>query len=83
MTDTTDTTTDTTEPDGPFRVVIDRDKCVGHGRCYSLAPEVYVDDEEGFSELADGDTPATPELRDKARLGAVTCPEGAISLVPL
>lgn len=79
----TDPTTDTTETDTSFRIFIDRDKCVGHGRCYSLAPEVYVDDDEGFGDLADGDVPATPALREKARLGAVTCPEGAISLIPL
>lgn len=81
MTDATET--DATETDTSFRVFIDRDKCVGHGRCYSLAPEVYVDDEEGFADLADGDVPGTPALREKARLGAVTCPEGAISLIPL
>jgi ferredoxin len=82
MTDTTGAT-GATETDAPFRIEIDMDKCVGHGRCYSLSPEVYDSDDEGFSALTDGDTPATPELRDKARLGAVTCPEGAISLVPL
>jgi ferredoxin len=82
MTDTTET--GTTEANTSFRVFIDRDKCVGHGRCYSLAPEVYVDDEEGFGDLTDdGEVPATPALREKARLGAVTCPEGAISLIDL
>lgn len=74
---------DATDTDTAFRVVIDRDKCVGHGRCYSLAPDVYDADDEGFAELADGDAPATPELRARARLGAETCPEGAISLTPL
>lgn len=66
-----------------FRVFIDRDKCVGHGRCYSLSPAVYDADDEGFGELADGEVPATAELREQARLGAITCPEGAISLIPL
>lgn len=66
-----------------FRVFIDRDKCVGHGRCYSLSPAVYDADDEGFGELTDGDVPATGELREQARIGAVTCPEGAISLIPL
>jgi ferredoxin len=66
-----------------FSVAIDRDKCVGHGRCYSLAPAMYDADDEGFAELADGDVPATPELRAQARLGAETCPERAISLIPV
>ena len=68
--------------DTPFRVSIDRDMCVGHGRCYSLAPDVYDSDDEGFSELI-ADTPATPELRQQARLGADTCPEHAIKLTPI
>ncbi len=80
MTDMTNPA-DTTET--PFRIFIDRDKCVGHGRCYSLSPDVYDSDDEGFGELADGDVPATPELRAQARLGADNCPEQAISLTPL
>ncbi len=66
-----------------FRVFIDRDKCVGHGRCYSLAPAVYDADDEGFAELADGAVPDTAELRGQARSGAENCPEAAISLIPL
>ena len=27
---------------------IDADKCMGHGRCYSVAPDLLTDDEEGF-----------------------------------
>ncbi len=75
--------TDTTTTDAPFRIAIDLDKCVGHGRCYSLSPAVYDSDDEGFSTLTDGDVPETEDLRAQARLGAVTCPEGAISLIPL
>ena len=69
--------------DAPFRVTVDRDMCVGHGRCYSLAPDVYDSDDEGFSEIPDGDTPATPQLRQHARVGAENCPEGAIKLTPI
>jgi len=71
-----------TELDTSFSVFIDRDKCVGHGRCYSLAPEFYTSDDEGFSELVEGDEPSTAELRAQARLGAVNCPEQAIELRP-
>ncbi len=77
MSDTTAVSTD-----GDFTIVIDRDKCVGHGRCYSLSPDVYDADDEGFAELTDGAVPATPELRAQARLGAETCPERAITLQP-
>jgi ferredoxin len=30
-----------------MRVRIDTDKCTGHGRCYTLAPEVFGEDDEG------------------------------------
>jgi ferredoxin len=59
-----------------MRVRVDREKCVGHGRCYTLAPEVYLDDERGHCV-----TPATEIARDleaQARRGAESCPEHAI-----
>ena len=30
------------------RVAVDADRCVGHGRCYTLAPEVFDSDERGY-----------------------------------
>ena len=40
----------------PVRVVIDTDRCTGHGRCYSLAPTVFGCDDSGFGEvLGDGE----------------------------
>ena len=30
-----------------MRVRVDPDRCVGHGRCYVLAPEVFSEDERG------------------------------------
>ena len=49
-----------------MRIVLDRDKCQGHGRCYALAPELFDADDEGYAVLkVDGDVPA--ELEDDAR----------------
>ncbi|MGH3577518.1 MAG: ferredoxin, partial [Mycobacterium sp.] len=31
------------------RVCVDADRCVGHGRCYTLAPDVFDADEVGHS----------------------------------
>lgn len=62
-----------------MRVHVDRGKCQGHNRCYSLAPELFeVDDEGNAFELHDGLVPEG--LEDKARLAAVNCPEFAISI---
>jgi ferredoxin len=59
------------------RVHVDQDKCQGHNRCYSIAPELFdVDDLGNAHELNDGAVPA--ELEDKARLAAANCPEFAI-----
>ena len=61
-----------------MRIRIDRSLCTGHGRCYSLAPDVFGYDEEGFS-VARPDT-FTPDLEADARRGAGGCPERAIAL---
>jgi ferredoxin len=63
-----------------MRVIVDSDKCQGHNRCYSLAPELFDVDDYGQS-LVVGDGVVPPELADKARLAIANCPEYAISLV--
>ena len=63
-----------------MKVRIDRERCQGHGRCYDLAPQVFTDDEEGYSvALNDGVVPAGSE--DLARLAVANCPESAIGIV--
>ena len=61
-----------------FKITLDRDVCTGHGRCYALAPEVYGADDDGYCELL-AEEPA-PELMEKARLGAMNCPEEALTI---
>jgi ferredoxin len=62
------------------KVRIDAGLCQGHGRCYDLAPGLFVDDEEGFGEvLGDGLVSAGEE--DDARRAALNCPEHAIGVV--
>ena len=60
------------------RVFVDADRCVGHGRCYTLAPGVFDSDEFGHAvvlvENVDG------ELRAQAAAGEQNCPEQAITL---
>ena len=60
-----------------MRVRVDRERCTGHGRCYSLAPELFEPDDYGDSVVVgDGSVPAG--LEDKARLAEANCPERAI-----
>jgi ferredoxin len=62
-----------------IRVHVDEQRCEGHGRCYSLAPEVFAPDDVGEGrEIGDGSVP--PELARQARLAVANCPERAITI---
>lgn len=61
------------------RVWVDPDKCQGHNRCYSLAPELFDVDDLG-NATAVGDGSVAPELMEKARRAVANCPEYAITL---
>ena len=56
------------------------DRCEGHSRCHSLAPELFELDDFGYS-TARGDGVVPPGMEDKARLAAANCPEYAIEVV--
>jgi ferredoxin len=63
-----------------MRVQVDSEKCQGHNRCYSIAPELFdVDDFGQASVIGDGQVPA--EMMEKARLAIANCPERAISVI--
>jgi ferredoxin len=61
------------------KVAIDSDKCMGHGMCYGLAPNVYVDDDEGYGQVI-GDGTVGDDAAEAARSGAANCPESAIAV---
>ncbi|MCU1369330.1 MAG: ferredoxin [Ilumatobacteraceae bacterium] len=62
-----------------MRIVFDRDKCQGHGRCYALAGDLFDADDEGYAVvLVTGDL--TDAQTAAAQLAADNCPEYAISL---
>jgi ferredoxin len=62
-----------------MRIVFDEARCVGHGRCYALAPDVFDADDVGHCVVRiTGDVP--PELQDAARTGAANCPEDALTI---
>jgi ferredoxin len=63
-----------------MRVLIDPDRCQGHGRCYDLAPDLFGEDEDGYGTvLGDGRVP--PAREDDARLAVANCPESAVALL--
>jgi ferredoxin len=60
-----------------MHITIDSQKCMGHGRCYSLAGDLFGEDGEGFGVVKTA-SPAGAE--DKASLAVRSCPEHAITL---
>ena len=62
-----------------MQVRLDRDRCQGHGRCYTLAPDVFDEDEAGRCVLVVSTVPS--EHHEAARRGVEACPEYALSIV--
>ena len=62
-----------------LKVHVDQEKCQGHARCKSLAPELFELDEFGNAhQIGDGTVPKA--LEDKAWLAQTNCPEIAIDI---
>ena len=62
-----------------MRLEFDRERCTGHGRCWTLAGEFFKADDAGYCIDPSGHVPA--EFVAAARIGEQNCPEGAILLV--
>lgn len=64
-----------------MKLHVDGSQCEGHGRCYTLAPDLLTCDDEGYVTIRD-EAMAWPD--DKLGLAEEivgSCPEGAISLL--
>ena len=61
-----------------MKVSLDAARCTGHGRCYTLAPAVFAEDEHGRCQLRLAEVP--PEQQRAARLAVANCPEDALEL---
>lgn len=61
-----------------MKVQVDPETCVGHGRCYTLAPELFSADDAGHSVVRQASVP--PEAEQQARTAAASCPERAITV---
>lgn len=62
-----------------MKILVDRERCTGHGRCYTLAPDVYEPDDDGYCQ--ENLDPVSVALTDLAVLGAANCPEDAITVI--
>lgn len=60
-----------------MKVVVDDQRCRGHGVCVALCPEVFRLTDDGYSEVHVPEVPAGSE--QAARAAIDECPEHAIS----
>jgi ferredoxin len=61
-------------------LAVDATRCMGHGRCYSVAPNLLSDDEEGFVTLRGSSMPIEDTQIAEAEEAVAACPEQAITL---
>jgi ferredoxin len=62
-----------------MRIVIDETRCSGNGRCYTLEPALFTDDDRGYGQVI-GDGLIAEDKFDAASRAVVACPEDAISI---
>lgn len=63
------------------RLLIDLDQCTGHGRCYSLAPQLVDADNEGSPVVLRELVTSADDVAAAQKIVA-SCPEQAIRLSP-
>ena len=61
-----------------MKLVLDTDRCQGHGRCYTLAADVAGSDEDGYPVLLHDEL--DPALAAAAEVAVENCPEQALRL---
>jgi len=61
-----------------MKLTVDAERCTGHGRCYTVAPDLLTYDEEGYVSIR-GEVIDVPEDQFDAALEAeLSCPEQAL-----
>ena len=60
------------------RIIVHREKCQGHARCWAFAPDIFDLDDEGF--VVPGNIELTEENAQRGRRGALSCPERALEI---
>jgi ferredoxin len=60
---------------------VDESRCTGHGRCYTVSPELLSDDEEGYVTLRGSSMEIDSTQLAAAERAVAACPERALSLV--
>lgn len=64
-----------------MKVHIDESLCSGHGRCYTLSPDLVQSNDEGYPVQLGQDIEAGPDQDEAVRGIVANCPEGAIKVI--
>jgi ferredoxin len=62
------------------KLTVHADACTGHGRCYTLAPELLECDDEGYVTLRGRTIDVPGDQLTAARDAVAGCPEQAVEL---
>lgn len=64
-----------------MKIKIDADLCSGQGRCYTVSPDLFTSDDEGFVAERGQELDIAEGQEKSARLAVMSCPEGAIEVI--
>lgn len=65
-----------------MKVVIDEQKCQGHGRCYATAPDMFEPKDDFGHAAVVSVLPEGPDILARLTRAADACPERAITIRP-
>jgi ferredoxin len=63
-----------------MRVVLDQERCEGHGLCEHAAPDVFSLDDEGLLQHRYERTEIPAEFESAAEAAAISCPVAALRI---
>ena len=61
-----------------MKVRVSAELCTGHGRCWTLAPEVFDSDDEGLNAARGSIVEVAEGSEGEASAAVSSCPEGAL-----
>jgi ferredoxin len=63
------------------KLTVDAERCMGHGRCYTVAPDLLSYDDEGFVAIRGLVIDVPAAQIEAAREAVESCPEQAVTFV--
>jgi ferredoxin len=64
-----------------MKMTVNAERCMGHGRCYSVAPDLLTYDDEGFVTIRGVVIDVPEDQIEAAKEAVASCPEQAPTIV--